>query len=213
MRFHLNGFNHLSLVNREMLSWALKNLFKLSQSWNETKSSSSLLRWDEAIFRTSAGEWWKSNSFFSPASTRSFYLYVFATILIQQSGNFSTQNSLLEANCCLRIVAVLVEWFFSVFKLPFLCFTLLIRFRCQNICFYLHQLSQTFPFLRFIPCWVFVTNKGFRSDLGNDKCCNILLCDLPFIARVYILARFMLHSMSSRNWFAFLQTEDFPSRT
>lgn len=119
MRFHLNGFNHLSLVNREMLSWALKNLFKLSQSWNETKSSSSLLRWDEAIFRTSAGEWWKSNSFFSPASTRSFYLYVFATILIQQSGNFSTQNSLLEANCCLRIVAVLVEWFFLFLSFPF----------------------------------------------------------------------------------------------
>lgn len=57
--------------------------------------------------------------------------------------------------------------------------SLLIRFRCQNICFYLHSFG--FFFLPSSRALVFVTNKG----LNSDKSCNILLCDLPFIACVY----------------------------
>lgn len=110
-----------------------------------------------------------------------------------------------ELSPCLWNDFSFLSFLFYVFLFP--PSLLVIRFRCQNICFYLHQFAfSRSPSSRVLS---FVTNKGsfllpssWRSDLGwNGECCNILLCDLPFIACVYSFALpFMLHSMSSRNW-------------
>lgn len=143
---------------------------------------------------------WKIKFIYFPSSLLSFAFYLPFTIIrrfffslfcssfqtqsrIQQSGKHSsTQNSLSPRPIVVCELSPCLWNDFSslvvAFKLPFLCFhpafsvptTSLIRFRCQNICFYLRTVFFSSPLSSRPPCRraietkssSFVTNKGSR---------------------------------------------------
>lgn len=92
----------------------------------------------------------KKNQFFSFEFSQPLYLYLHE-LFESTNENVFSKNSFLEAKYCLRIVATLCRMILC--SLSFLFYvSLLIRFRCQNICFYLHSFSFLPPSTLYRVC-------------------------------------------------------------